>query len=238
MAKTAVISGVGSGLGAALARCFADQGYQVAMLARSVGFTESLAEELNADGKTALALPADITDAGQVATAFARIREQLGTVDVMVNHAGNAVWKEFVDLTPAEFERSWRVCADGSRLCSQEAARDMLARGNGAILFTGATSSIRGRGGALAFSSAKFAVRGLAWSLAREFWPRGIHVAHVIIDGVLDTPDLRADGPVADDEPLLDVNAVADSYIALVRQDRGAWSFELDLRPHAEGFFE
>ena len=238
MAKTAVISGVGSGLGAALVRRFADDGYQVGMLARSVEYTRSLAAELNADGKVALAVPADITDADQVAEGFARIRQELGAVEVMINHAGHAIWKEFVDLTPDDFERSWRVCAYGSMLCAQEAAKDMLTAGGGTMLFTGATSSIRGRGGALAFSSAKFAVRGLAWSLAREFWPRGIHVAHVIIDGVLDTPDLREDGPVAEDEPLLDVDAVAASYMALVRQDRSAWSFELDLRPHDEGFFE
>ena len=238
MTKTAIISGVGSGLGAALVRRFVDHGYQVAMLARSTEFTEGLAAELNAEANRTIALAADVSDADQVASAFARVRDELGPVDVMINHAGNAVWKEFGELTPDEFERSWRVCAYGSMLCSQQAAADMLAAGSGSILFTGATSSIRGRAGALAFSSAKFAVRGLAWSLAREFWPRGIHVAHVIIDGVIDTPHLRSGGPVANDEPLLDAGALAEAYLELVRQDPGAWSFEIDLRPQGEGFFE
>jgi NAD(P)-dependent dehydrogenase (short-subunit alcohol dehydrogenase family) len=112
----------------------------------------------------------------------------------------------------------------------------MATEGSGAILFTGATSSIRGRAGALAFSSAKFAVRGLAWSLARELWPQGIHVAHIIIDGMLDTPHVRATGIEAD-EPLLDVDAVAQAYWDLTQQDKGAWAFEIDMRPHDEDFF-
>ena len=144
-------------------------------------------------------------------------------------------WKDFHELTLDEFEQSWRVCAYGSFLCAREAAGDMLSAGSGAILFTGATSSIRGRAGALAFSSAKFAVRGLAWALARELWPEGIHVAHVIIDGVLDTPLVREGGYVEEGEPLLNIDAVAAAYWSLVQQDKGAWGFEIDLRPHDEG---
>ncbi len=238
MSKTAVISGVGAGLGASLVRKFAREGYQVGMFARSPGYIQDLAAELQQNGQTALAVPADITDPQQVAQGFAQVRDQLGPVDVLINHAGNAAWKDFLKLTPQDFEQSWRVCAYGSFLCSKEAAPDMLSKNSGAILFTGATSSIRGRAGALAFSSAKFAVRGLAWALARELWPQSIHVAHIIIDGVLDTPQVRAGGDIADDEPLLDIDEVAEAYWSLVRQDKGAWAFEIDLRPHNEGFFE
>ena len=177
MSKTAVISGVGSGLGAALVRKFASEGYQVGLLARSPDYIQELAEELLQEGVKALAVPTDITDPQQVIQSFARVREELGPVDVLINHAGNAAWKGFHELTPDEFELSWRVCAYGSFLCAKEVVGDMLSAGSGAILFTGATSSIRGRAGALAFSSAKFAVRGLAWALARELWPKGIHVA-------------------------------------------------------------
>jgi NAD(P)-dependent dehydrogenase (short-subunit alcohol dehydrogenase family) len=114
----------------------------------------------------------------------------------------------------------------------------MLKRRAGAIIFTGATSSVRGRGGAVAFSSAKFAVRGMAQSLAVELWPRGIHVAHVIIDGVIDTPKVRKAYKLSDKEPLLKPVAIADSYWNLIQQERSAWSLEIDLRPNKEAFFE
>ena len=237
MDKTAIISGVGPGLGASLARKFAKEGWAVGLLARSSDYIESLAQELNEHGANALAISTDITQSNQVADCFSKIRKQLGSVDVLVNHAGNAVWKTFTDLTPQEFEQSWRVCALGSFLCSQHAVPDMLARGSGTILFTGATSAIRGRGAASAFSSAKFAVRGLAWSLAREVGPKGIHVAHVIIDGVIDTPGVQSSLSDDADVPLLNPDAIAQTYWSLVLQEKSAWSFEVDLRPHNEEFF-
>ena len=237
MSRTAVICGVGPGLGAALVRRFARGEYNVGMVARSAGYIQSLAAEFGQGGARVLPVTADITSPSQVARAFAQVREELGAVDVLINHAGNAAWKGFFDLTPEDFELSWRVCAYGSLLCCKEAAGDMVSRNGGAILFTGATSAVRGRPGALAFSSAKFAVRGLAWSLARELGPRGIHVAHIIIDGVLDTPRVRAGESLAEDGPLLDVDAAAGAYWDLVQQDRSAWTFEIDLRPHDEDFF-
>ena len=165
------------------------------------------------------------------------MREKLGPVDILVNHAGNAAWGHFSDLTPEDFEQSWRVCTLGAFLCSQQAVPDMLDRGSGTILFTGATSAIRGRAGAIAFSSAKFAVRGLAWALAREVGPKGIHVAHIIIDGVIDTPDVCARYELDEDEPLLDPDEIAETYWTLVQQKRSSWTFELDVRPHNEEFF-
>jgi NAD(P)-dependent dehydrogenase (short-subunit alcohol dehydrogenase family) len=218
-----------------LARKFAAEGCQVALLARSAGFSTELADDIRAQGGTAEVFPTDITDPAQVDETFGRVRERLGPVDILLNHAGNAAWGDFVDLTADDFERTWRVCAYGSFLCAQQAATDMIAAGAGAILFTGATSAIRGRAGALAFSSAKFAVRGMAWALAREFGPKGIHVAHVIIDGVLDTPSARED--VDDDDLFIATDSLANVYWSLIEQESTAWTFELDARHRAEEFF-
>src|SRR5207302_1740410 len=126
----------------------------------------------------------------------------------------------------------------GAFRCAGEAVLDMLECRAGAMIFTGATSSVRGRGGAAAFSSAKFAVRGLAQSLAVELWPKGIHVTHVIIDGVIETPQVRKRYRAAAKEPLLKPQAIADAYWNLIQQDRIAWSLEIDLRPNKEAFFE
>jgi NADP-dependent 3-hydroxy acid dehydrogenase YdfG len=237
MKKTAVISGVGPGLGASLVRKFASEGCQVGLLARSSDEIQTLATELQASGTKALALPTDITDAQMVESSFNRIHEELGTVDILINHAGNAAWGEFSELTAEDFYRSWQVCAFGSFLCAQQVVPDMVEKGSGAILFTGATSAIRGRAGAIAFSSAKFAVRGLAWALAREMGPKGIHVAHIIIDGVIDTPSVRERYQLSEDEPLLLPDDIAEAYWSLVQQPKSAWAFELDLRPHDEEFF-
>ena len=231
MAKTAVVAGVGPGLGAALVRKLAAEGCSVAMLARSTACAEQLAAE--APDRQLLPLAVDISQPDAVAAAFERVRGELGPVDILINHASGASWKGLLDLDPAEFESAWRVSVYGAFLCSRQAVPDMLERGGGAIVFTGATSAVRGRAGALDFSSAKFGVRGLADSMAREFWPRGIHVAHVVIDGVIDTPQVRAD-----DEPLLKPDAIASSYWFLIEQERSSWTFEIDVRPHGEEFFQ
>jgi NAD(P)-dependent dehydrogenase (short-subunit alcohol dehydrogenase family) len=143
-----------------------------------------------------------------------------------------------METTPEQFEQSWRIGVRGAFLCAREAVLDMLERRAGVMIFTGATSSVRGRGGAIAFSSAKFALRGLAQSLAVELWPKGIHVAHVVIDGVIETREVRKRQKPSVDEPLLKPDAIADAYWNLVQQDRSAWSLEIDLRPNKEAFFE
>lgn len=238
MTRTAVIAGVGAGLGASLARRFATEGCAVGLLARSPGYIEELSAQLQADGARAVAIPTDVTDADSVDAAFAGVREALGPVDILVNHASAAVWKGLLDAAPADFERTWRVTVMGAFLCSRAAVPDMLERGAGAVLFTGATSGVRGRAGAVDFSSAKFGLRGLADAMARELWPQGVHVAHVIVDGVIDTPSVREQYQPAEDEPLLDPDDIARVYWDLVEQRRGAWSFEVDVRPHGEAFFE
>lgn len=237
MSKVAVIAGVGPGLGAAIARKFVSEGCNLALLSRSSAYSINLSNRLEQTGITAIPIPTDITDASQVTASFAQIREQLGEPDILVNHAGNAAWGNLSELTAEAFENSWRVCTLGAFLCTKQVVPGMIAKGGGTILFSGATSSVRGRAGAIAFSSAKFAMRGLASSLAREVGPQGIHVAHIIIDGVIDTPGVRERYQLKEDEPLLSTDSIAETYWSLVQQERSAWSFEVDVRPYNEEFF-
>jgi len=231
----AIMAGVGPGLGAALVRKLVSEDCSVGMFARSPEFIGKLSTEI---GRNALAIPTDVSNPKQVAAAFCKVRQQLGPVEILIANASGSVGKGLMETTPEEFERSWRIGVCGAFLCAREAVVDMLELGVGAIIFTGATSSVRGRGGAVAFSSAKFAVRGLAQSLAVELWHKGIHVGHVIIDGVIDTPEVRKRYKPAANEPLLKPAAIADAYWNLIQQDRSAWSLEIDLRPNNEAFFE
>lgn len=233
MAKTAVVAGVGPGLGAALVRKFVAEGCRVGMLARSMETMRALEDEL---GEAVVGLPCDITNAGRVTSTFTQIRDRFGPIDILVNHASGGSWKGLMEIRPEEFERAWKVSVLGALHCSRVVATDMLTdeRG-GTILFTGATSSIRGREGAIDFSSAKFALRGLADSMARELWPQGVHVAHVLIDGVIASDENRG---ANDGDPLLEPDEIADVYWDLVRQKPTAWTFELEVRPFSERFNE
>lgn len=237
MSQTAVIAGVGPGLGAAIARKFANEGCNLALLSRSSPYILNLSNRLEQTGIKVLPIPTDITDSMQVEATFEQIRGELGSPDILVNHAGNAAWGNLSELTPDAFESAWRVCTLGAFLCVKQVVPDMLEKGKGTILFSGATSAVRGRAGAIAFSSAKYAMRGLASSLAREVGPKGIHVAHIIIDGIINTPSLRERYQFEEGDPLLEPDAIADTYWALVQQERSAWSFEIDVRPHNEEFF-
>ena len=241
MTRTAVIAGVGPGLGESLARRFVDEGCRVGLFARSADYLDRLAADL---GDDTLAVPTDITDPEAVADGFRRVREAFGPVDVLVNNASGGAWKGLRDVSPAAFERAWRVSAYGSLLCSQEAVADMLADDGdrdgdekaGTVLFTGATSAVRGHERALGFSAAKFAVRGMAESMARELGPEGVHVAHVVIDGQIANPRTREASDDRGEEAFLDPDAIADTYWHLVTQDRSSWTLELDVRPHVEEF--
>jgi NAD(P)-dependent dehydrogenase (short-subunit alcohol dehydrogenase family) len=231
----AIVAGVGPGLGAALVRKLVTEGCGVGMFARSPEFIGKLATEI---GSNALAIPTDVSNPKQVAAGFQKVRRQLGPVEMLIANASGSVGEGLMETTPEQFERTWRIGVCGAFLCAGEAVLDMLECGAGAIIFTGATSSVRGRGGAVAFSSAKFAVRGLAQSLAVELWPKGIHVAHVVIDGVIDTQEVRKRRKSSAKEPLLSPKAIAEAYWNLIQQDRSAWSLEIDLRPNKEAFFE
>ena len=237
MALTAVVAGVGPGLGESLARKFAEEGCEVGLLARSDEYLGELAAELHTETPgDAVAVPTDVTDESQVESAFERLRDEFGPVDVLVNHAGGGGWSGLRESSAEEFEDAWRTCAYGAFLCSKRAAPDMVDGDGGTIIFTGATSAVRGRGGAAGFSSGKFAARGLAESMARELGPEGVHVAHVVVDGQILAPDAREGSDDRPEDSYLDPDAVAESYWDLVEQDRTAWTLELDLRPYVEEF--
>ena len=232
---TAVIAGVGPGLGESIARRFAAEGCELGLLARSGDYLDSLAADLPTE---ALGVSTDLSDEGDVATAFERVRERLGPVDVLVNHASDASWTGLLDTTLGSFDRAYDVGPRADFLCSQAAVGDMLDEDRGApggtVIFTGATTSVRGREGAVGFSMAKFGSRGLAESMARELGPRGVHVAHVVVDGGILGPEVESETETP--EAYLDPDAIADTYWHLVQQDRSAWTLELDLRPHVEEF--
>lgn len=226
------IPGAGPGLGASLARRFADAGYGVAVMARDAGRLEDLAAGI--DGARAYAC--DVTDAADVARAFDAVAADLGSVTTLLYNAGNAVFGGVDEVSPEDFEAAWRVNALGLFHCTRQVLPAMRENGDGRILVTGATASRRGGARFAGFAAAKAAQRSLAESMARQLGPEDIHVALAIIDGVIDTPRTRqmmADRP---DDAFLDPDAIAEAYLHVAQQPRSAWTFELDLRPHAENW--
>lgn len=228
--EVCLVTGVGAGTGASLVRRFASAGYQVAMLARSEGQLRALEREV----RGARAYVTDVADAEAVAKTVARVRAELGPVSVLLHNAGSGSFASFLEVTPEIFEAAWRVNALALLVLMREIVPDMQRAGGGAIVVTGATASLRGGPVTAAFAAAKAAQRSLAQSAARALGPEGIHVALVIVDGVIDMPRTReflADRP---DDFFLKPDAIADTVFHLVHQDRSAWSFEVDLRPFGE----
>ena len=227
--RTALIVGVGSGVSASLARVFNKAGIKVALAARRVANLADLAKETGA-----VALACDATDRGQVSNLFAQLDERFGAPDVVVYNASYRTRGPFVALAPAEVEKSIAVTAYGAFLVAQEAVKRMLPRGHGAILFTGASASVKGYAQSAPFAMGKFALRGLAQSMARELSPHGIHIGHVVIDGGVrsQTRSVPSDKP----DSLLDPDAIAQTYMDLLRQPRSAWAWEIELRPWVEKF--
>lgn len=234
------VAGVGpsAGLGAALARRFAAGGLRAVVTGRTAAQLDQVAAEIEAAGGTALAAPGDVTSEAELTAIIARI-EALGPLEAAIFNAGNMHFSPTLELTAADFERVWRVGCLGGFLFGREAARAMLARGRGTLLFTGASASLRGRPNVAGFASAKAGLRAIGQSMAREFGPKGLHVAHIVIDGGIDGekllsrfPDLRQRGPDA----LLDIDAIAQAFWYVHTQQRSAWTQELDLRPFAETF--
>lgn len=234
MTKVAVVVGVGPGLGGAAARRFAKGGYAVAMMARSHAKLEGLAASIADEGGRAIGVAVDAGEPDSVSRAFAEVRRGLGDPDVLVYNAGAFEVGGLMELSPAQFERSWRINAFGAFLAAREVAPAMIERGAGTMIFTGATASLRGGARFSALASPKFALRALAQSLARELGPQGVHVAHVIIDGQIDLPRTRAMSPERGDETFLAPDAIAETYWQLHAQHRTAWTHELDLRPAVE----
>jgi NAD(P)-dependent dehydrogenase (short-subunit alcohol dehydrogenase family) len=231
----AAVVGVGAGLGAALARRFAE-GYRVALIARKRDFLEELAAEIKARGGDALAVPANVADASEIETAFASIRSELGPIDVLLYNAAMRPFGRLMETKPSTFENTWRLNAFGAFLCSQQVVPAMLGTGGGAILFTGATAGVKPLATSAAFGPAKFAMRGLAQAMARDLGPKGIHVAYVNVDGLIDMPFIRRLRPEAKEEDLLKPAAIAETFWHLAHQDRSAWTQEIDVRPFKENF--
>jgi len=227
--QSALIVGAGSGLSASLARAFAKAGMQVTLAARSTDKFAKLAHKTGA--KT---YACDATKRVDVEKMFAELDAASATPDVVVYNASYRTRGPLIDLDPAEVKKSIAVSAFGGFLVAQAAVRRMLPRAHGAILFTGASASVKGYAQSAPFAMAKFALRGLAQSMARELSPQGIHVAHFVIDGGIKSA--RRPEPPDQPDSLLDPDAIAASYLHVLQQPRSAWTSELELRPWVEKF--
>ncbi len=229
--KVGVIVGTGSGISASLARALAARGWRLALVSRTITATSPLVTQTKA-----LAIAADASDPTDMARVFAQIDHTLGPVDFAVYNASARARGPLIDVAPADVHKALAIGAYGGFLMAQEAAKRMLARETGAIFFTGASASVKGYPQSAAFAMAKFALRGLAQSMARELQPKGIHVAHFIIDGGVRNSDRGRVEGTGETDSLLDPDAIAASYLQVLDQPRSAWTSELELRPWVERF--
>jgi NAD(P)-dependent dehydrogenase (short-subunit alcohol dehydrogenase family) len=236
------VVGVGPsrGTGAAAARRFAREGLHVFLAGRTAERLEALAKEIEAAGGRATALVADATRPEDVARLLDRAQGAGASLDLVLYNAGNNRLRPLLEMSDAFFEDTWRLVCFGGFLVGRETARRMLPQGSGTILFTGATASLRARPPFTAFASAKAALRALAHGMAREFGPRGLHVAHVVIDGGIDGDQLNSAFPQFKEQRgsdgMLQPDAIADAFWSLHAQHPSAWTLELDLRPYKEPF--
>ncbi len=234
--KTAAILGVGPGLGAAVARRFAREGFAVALVARREESVAGVREEIERAGGTALLVSADATDPASVAAAFGEVRSNLGAPEVFVYNAGAFQMGGILDISPEKFDECFKANCAGAFYAAQQVLPAMAEAGRGTVLLTGATAALRGGARFSALAVGKFGLRALAQSMAREFGPQGIHVAHVVVDGQIDTPRVREMSPGREDHTMLSPDAIAETYWQLHSQHRTAWTLELDLRPAVESF--
>jgi NAD(P)-dependent dehydrogenase (short-subunit alcohol dehydrogenase family) len=236
--KVALIFGAGDGLGGAVARRFAREGYLAAVVRRHPERLEALCGQIRAEGGRAEAFGVDARDEDEVVAVFDEVEKRLGPVEVAVHNIGANVMIPIRETTTRKYTKIWQMACFSGFLVGREAARRMVPRARGSIFFTGATASLRGRAGLAGFAGAKAALRALAQSMARELGPEGIHVAHVVIDGPIDMPWIRENFPkLVEERPadgLLAPDAIAESYWTLHTQARSAWTHELDLRPWVE----
>jgi len=225
--ERALIVGTGQGLSASLARLFAREGMKVALASRNPAGLAALCKETGAR-----AFACDAADRTQVERLYTEVDAALGVPDVVVYNPSARARGPIAELDPADVQRALAVCGYGAFLVAQQAARRMLPKKHGAILFTGASASVKGYAQSAPFAMGKFAQRGLAQSMARELAPQGIHVAHFIIDGGIARADRMPSGPDA----LLDPDAIATNYLHVLRQPRSAWTWEIEVRPWVEKF--
>jgi len=236
--KVCCVIGAGDATGGAIARRFAREGYEICVARRTEAALVPLVESIQAAGGRAHAFGLDARREDAVITFVDQVESTVGPIEVMVFNVGGNVRFPILETTSQKYFKVWEMCAFAGFLAGREAARVMLARGRGSILYTGATASVRGAAGFAAFAGGKAALRALAQSMARELGPKGVHVAHVIVDGMIDTAFTRAQfaehvatvGP----QGILHPEHIAEAYWWLHRQPRDAWTFELDLRPSVE----
>ena len=230
--SSALIAGAGAGLSASLARLFAKEGMHVSLAARDVEKLKPLCSEIGGE-----AYSCDVSDPQQVEVLFANLERAGGAPDVVVYNPSARVRGPMGDLNPQDVKNALLVTAYGGFLVGQQAAKRMEKKGAGVILFTGASASVKGYAQSAPFAMGKFALRGLAQSMARELQPKGIHVAHINIDGGIANASRPERQPPPDrPDSMLDPDAIAQTYLHLIRQHRSAWSFELDVRPWLERF--
>ena len=240
MTSAAIIIGAGDATGGAIATRFAKGGYTAVCTRRTEQAVQPLINEITAAGDSAVGYGCDARSEEEMIALFDRVEAEIGPVEVVVFNIGANVNFTITETTARVYRKVWEMAAFAGFLAGREAARVMLPRNSGTIIFTGATASIRGGAGFSAFSGAKFALRALSQSMARELGPKGIHVAHSIIDGAIDTAFIRDNFPeryaLRDQDGILDPDAIADAYWMLHQQPRSAWTQELDLRPWMEKF--
>ena len=236
--KVALVIGAGDATGGAIARRFAREGFTACVTRRTVDKLAPLVARIEAEGGTARAFGSDARQEEQMVGLVDTIEREVGPIEVAVFNIGGNVRFPIRDTTARVYRKVWEMCALAGFLMGRETARVMLPRGHGTILFTGATASVRGGSGFAAFAGGKHALRALAQSMARELGPQGIHVAHIVIDGAIDTEFIRSNFPeraaLKDRGGILDPEAIAQAYWQLHCQQRSAWTHELDLRPWLE----
>jgi NAD(P)-dependent dehydrogenase (short-subunit alcohol dehydrogenase family) len=240
MTGAAIIIGAGDATGGAIAAAFARDGLVAVPVRRTAEALAPLAEQITAAGGRCVPIGADARDEDAMVALFEHVENEVGPVEVLVFNIGANSPSPILEETERRYRKIWELCALGGFLAGREAARRMVPRGRGTILFTGATASIRGGAGFAAFAGGKHALRALAQSMARELGPMGIHVGHVVIDGAIDTEFIRSRFPeryaLKDEAGILDPDHIAANYVMLHHQPRDAWTHELDLRPWSEKF--
>ena len=236
--RAALIIGAGDATGGAIARRFAREGFVACVTRRTADKLEPLVQSIKDSGGQAHGFGSDARDEAAVIELVAKIEREIAPIEVAVFNIGANVRFNVTDTTERVYRKVWEMAALAGFLVGRESARAMLPRGRGTIIFTGATASLRGGAGFAAFAGAKHALRALAQSMARELGPEGIHVAHVVIDGAIDTPFIRETFPeryaLKEKAGILDPEAIAENYWQLHLQPRSAWTHELDLRPWME----
>lgn len=236
--KVALVIGAGDAIGSAIVRKFSAQGLVTYAVRRNGEKLAALVDELNAQGREAHAASVDARDEEQIIQLFATIEKEIGQLEVVVFNIGANVPMKILETSSRKFSKIWEMGCFAGFLAGREAAKHMLPRKRGTIIFTGATASLRGAAGFAAFASAKHGLRAVAQSMARELGPQNIHVAHVVIDAAVDTAWIRenhakhveAVGP----DGVVHPDDLADNYVNLYKQARNAWTFELDIRPYSE----